>query len=76
MWMDQILATGDRQDQLTNILRLDLQITLERYSYRDLDKNAQTTATIKNRLLTVNKYIVNRIENVATLPETSSHNAL
>ena len=24
MWMDQILATGDRQDQLTNILRLDI----------------------------------------------------
>ena len=30
----------------------------------------------KNGLLTVNKYIMNRIENVATIPETSSHNAL
>ena len=30
----------------------------------------------KNGLLSVNRYIMNRIENVATIPETSSHNAL
>ena len=68
-------ATGDRKDQSTNIIILDSGLSKDipiEISIRMLEP----LQLPKNGLLTVNKYIMNTIENIATIPETSSHNAL